>query len=328
MKAKTTQSKKTSSKVSSINPPKGKGLFNLLYFFGIMCLLIVGWTFSNILHFAIEDVYHQPPQYNMFFGMEYATSTSWLLITSLVFLVLSFYSGRLLRKEPALFHAGKRQFFLKVLLVAGCIVAAFYIVHIIYSFFSGKSDVYGLLRILVTLFVLLCGMVYALIEYRCEGFVRRQGYFFFLSFFILLASATGVSITLHNASPAALRVLHQDLKRTEDIKTIAFGVKTYFKSYEKLPASLEELADKGILKKQNLQDPINEPYQYKPIAHQSFEVCAAFQGNDALARRVHRDVHFEKGLQCQRFFIETSKEGHLKLTISTSPSIHINVYDY
>jgi hypothetical protein len=328
MKAKAIKTQKTSSKASSIADPKGKGLFNLLYFFALFCLLILGFTFSNILHFAIEDIYQQPPQFSMFFGSEYAKSTSWLLITSIVFLSLSFYLGYLLRKEPALFYAGKRQFLLKILLVTGSIVASFYIVHIVYSFFSGKSDIYGLLRILVTLFVLSCGMVYALIESRCEMFVRHKGYFVFLSFFIFLASATGVFITLHNASPTALRTLHQDLKRTEDIKTIAFGIKTYFKSYEKLPSTLEELADKGILKKQDLHDPVKEAYQYKAVAPQSFEVCTTFQGNDKLARRLHRDVQFEKGFQCQRFFIEANKEGHLKLTISPSANIHINIYDY
>ena len=79
-------------------------------------------------------------------------------------------------------------------------------------------------------------------------------------------------------SPAQGRLQRLDAGRIEDLKGIMLAMDLYWRRNEQLPASLEELgADPRV--QENTVDPGSaEPYEYRPLDEDTYELCASFDG--------------------------------------------------
>ena len=297
-----------------------------LYIIANLCLFISGLTFSNILHFSIEDHFHQPLESSFFFGREYALSLSWLLMTSLIYIILTFVIKHNQDRYFEIFFTKGRIRTLNVLLCIGYVFTFLYVVNIIYSFFSGHSDSYGLLRIGVTFTLLILGIVYTFFESRYFNISKNKFYLFSITTLLCFMNIWSINLTFKYASPHMLKQYKEDAQKIHNVKTIAIEIKKYYQNFGRLPVALNILNDYGFLSSvSSIQD-----YTYKAVTNQSFDICTTFEKDSEAARRITRhkpfNYHFQKGRQCERFFLKKIKAGGFVLKSDFSPNITIQFY--
>lgn len=307
-----------------------KDMYIFIFAVAQICLFIVGLTFCNIVHFSIEDHFGEPTQSTVFFGEEYAYSMSWMLLTSLTYIALTFVHKRLSRQEPELLLSKSRQALLNTLIIAGSCMTFFYLIHTIYSFFDGTSDEYGLLRVFVTLSVLTMGIGYAWLESRSLNFIQTSAYTLILAIVLIIANIAAVSLTIHYASPKLIRMYKRDVKKIQDVHDIATSVKQYYDNFNRLPDSLKLLDDYGLSRL--LRSKVDSAsYTYSILTPQSFEVCTVFESNSDVAKRLGRNYlpyfkyNFLKGQQCEHFFVARNSEGNVEIKSEFSPNIYIKI---
>jgi hypothetical protein len=93
-----------------------------------------------------------------------------------------------------------------------------------------------------------------------------------VSLVVAAAIVTGVVIL---GSPSEERARRLDSRRVADLEGIRTAVNFYHSSRGQLPASLEELSrEPGV---RISTDPItNEPYRYRALSAETFELCGIF----------------------------------------------------
>ena len=307
-----------------------KDMYVFIFAIAQICLFIVGLTFCNILHFAIEDHFGEPTQSTLFFGEEYAYSMSWMLLTSLTYIALTFVHKRLSRQEPELLLSKSRQTFLNVLIIMGSCMTFFYLIHTVYSFFDGTSDEYGLLRVLVTLSVLTMGIGYAWLESRSLNFIQTSAYTILLSILLVIANIVAVSLTMHYASPKLIRMYKRDVKKIQDVHNIATSVRDFYSNFNRLPDNLKLLDDYGLTSLLRSKADASS-YTYSILTQQSFQVCTAFESNSDMAKRLNRNYlpyfkyNFLKGQQCEHFFVARNSTGNIQMKSEFSQNIYIKI---
>jgi hypothetical protein len=281
----------------------------------IVNLVIMGVTLSNIIHFIIEDVYKQPLVKSIFFGTEYAVSGAWFIITTFVFQGFSIWEWSRFKKNSILIKDTRRLFVLQIALYASSIIAFFYIISIIYGFLSGKTDYYGLIRILVTLVILAIGMIYVSMQMYCSRFIQTRAYIFSINL-TCLASVIGIiSLIMIFASPLLQRKINKDITRANSLIHISKKIQHYFNNYGHLPQTLDNLLMLGLLKNDHLADSEKKPYTYKIITDRSFDLCTHFETDSDMARRISpfSNYDYKQGDQCQRYFMEKNRNGYYDL---------------
>jgi succinate dehydrogenase hydrophobic anchor subunit len=116
-----------------------------------------------MLHFAIEDTLGLMPQHTIF-GYEYGTCMSYMIITQFLFLAIM----HLKRRKTDLFAViaeTERKIYSRVLFIS-ISICAIYSARVLYLYLSGKTDVPILLNILATIFMILIGTLYFLLEQK------------------------------------------------------------------------------------------------------------------------------------------------------------------
>ena len=77
-------------------------------------------------------------------------------------------------------------------------------------------------------------------------------------------------------SPADERLRQSDRRRIEDLQAIGFAQDRYWRQYSEVAPSLDLLAAEGG-PPLSLQDPLTgEPYEYRTLQNDLYEVCARF----------------------------------------------------
>jgi hypothetical protein len=111
-----------------------------------------------------------------------------------------------------------------------------------------------------------------------------------LAAFVALALAAVIAGFLVIGSPARQRQLALDEKRVEHLRQIAGAVDLYWQRHERLPASLDELANEWIAQ---LRDPeTGAPYRYEVAGDERYRLCAVF----ALADEQPAEVPWKRHL--------------------------------
>lgn len=100
----------------------------------------------------------------------------------------------------------------------------------------------------------------------------------FISAFAIVLVIAGVGGGLWIlGSPAQERVNRLDSRRINDLQQIERAVNLHWTRQRRLPASLDELSGEAGVRI-SLRDPVTmEPYAYRPLDEQRFEVCAVFE---------------------------------------------------
>jgi len=308
------------------------GFLTWLCILTLTALFFIGFTFSNILHFYIEDCFGYMLIPSFFFGIEYATSLSWLLILSFTSVILIFAQHRIIKKHPEYITSSGRKRVLMVMAGISLFVTLFYVVRITYIFLTGQSDAYGLLRIAVTLFVIILGSLYTLIELRCADFIRKTAYPILLSLCIAMIAGGGIYYSMPYGSPSLLRSVHKDLDKVRTIKELAYNIKSFYNLFNRLPNSLKEVEDAGLLKREELKEIDSCSYQVitkdsNNSSTQTFKLCTKFETNSKDARRLWVTDYFERGEKCQVFNIKSDTSGYVLSPVQQS-NIKISVNNY
>ncbi len=294
-------------------------------------LLIMGITFCNILHFSIEDKFDLPIVPSTFFGAEYATSGSWFIVITLIFLCLTIWQWYKIRQAPYLLGTVSRKVDSKIMLFLGSAISFAYIIYILYGFLSGHSDFYGLLRILITLMVLTIGMVFVGVEGYFPKILDTKAYLLVVSAISITSIVTVISLVVTFASPTTLRLLQRDIVRAEQVNKLAHNIKRYYEQFKELPKSLDKVTIFGIIKREDLMDPQGQPYTFHPITNRSFDICTTFESDSNKIKRLMPIFNnedpwkYNQGLQCRRYFMEKDKDGEYILKIDFKNYTQINV---
>jgi hypothetical protein len=115
----------------------------------------------------------------------------------------------------------------------------------------------------------------------------------------LVAGAVAGGIVMIG-SPAKERMRQLDLRRVDNLNSIAAAVDLYWTRHKSLPASIDDLSkEPGILIKTS--DPeTGRPYEYRTLEEKKYELCAYFT-NDTVKDLDTSDKNFwshGKGRQC------------------------------
>lgn len=98
-------------------------------------------------------------------------------------------------------------------------------------------------------------------------------------------------------SPAEQRLLRLDERRVEDLRGIGASVNAYWQANDRLPDLLTD-AGRGV---ELYRDPVSEePYEYRVLGPQTYELCAEFARSftPESAERAIRDWPHPAGRHC------------------------------
>jgi len=112
-------------------------------------------------------------------------------------------------------------------------------------------------------------------------------------------------------SPAQSRRERLDAGRVEDLRGIMVEMDSFWIRNERLPASLEELAEDPRVHVNTVDPGSAEPYEYHPLDEGTYELCASFDGESPAPgrRRLANYWSHEAGRQCFELRVDTSRRG-------------------
>lgn len=123
-------------------------------------------------------------------------------------------------------------------------------------------------------------------------------------------ATVGVGIYL-SGSPAAQRLMRFDERRITDLQRIAGEVNEYWRVNKEFPASLDHLDSAGFGSVLAIDPATGEPYEYRPLDEDNYELCAVFQtdssqvGYDSGQSSLNRFWEHGVGRTCFSFEKET-----------------------
>lgn len=314
---------------------KKSKLLNKIFTINLLILFVIGFTLCNILNFYIEDAYNLALLPTFFFGPEYAINLAWMLVLLPPFIIFSFAQYRIIQQHPDAVDSSWRKKILTILSWLSIVMSVHYIVGIVYTFLSGRSDVCGLMRAGINLGLIILGFVYVWTERRCTDFIKKALHPVILSVCIVILGGMGIAYSLPYASPALMQTVRKDLQKISDIKELSENVKSFVDKFKRMPRTIDDLLESGLVEQEfvvNRLKEIQNPYE---IVRQKdnnvavFKICTHFETDRKDARRLETSrkrlgsiivapkltdpMYYEKGLQCFFFTIETQPDGKSNL---------------
>jgi hypothetical protein len=283
--------------------------WKVLELFSLGFALVVGLSFSNIVHFTIEDMFDVPVIGSMFFGDEFARSLSWLLLSGVFYIITSLAARHLHKKQGNIAFPWKKIIYIGALIVL-FLISLSYVVGVIYGYFGAYTDVAGLYRAIVTVCMNLLGMAYIFFELRYQNTLKPLKFIILTSALVGLLSLIGLKLTLSYAPPSDLRMVRKDMKKRELLKTLPSHIKHYYEQQEEIPKKMEDLFQLGILSHTQLHTYQKEGIEYNPKEKNTFDVCATFQTNHQDGRRLKgfEDLEpYSRGAMCLSHTIKKQK---------------------
>jgi hypothetical protein len=323
---------------------------NKFFTINLLILFFIGITLCNILHFYIEDAYNLALVPTFFFGPEYAINLAWMLVLLPPFIILSFAQYRIIQQHPDAVDSSWRKKILTFLSWLSIVMSVPYIVGIVYTFLSGRSDVYGLMRAGINLGLIILGFVYVWTERRCTDFIKKALYPVILNVCIVILGGIGMAYSLPYGSPYLMQTARKDLQKISDIKELSENVKSFVEKFKRLPRTIDDLLESGLVDRElvvNRLKDIQNPYEIvrqKDNNVSVFKICAHFETESKDARRLEKSrkslgsmifipkltdpLHYEKGLQCFFFTIETKPDGKSNLRPSKKQEINMTIQNF
>jgi hypothetical protein len=100
-------------------------------------------------------------------------------------------------------------------------------------------------------------------------------------------------------SPAQERLRRLDERRVDDLRSISAELDFYWTREGTLPSSLEELANEPGVFLELFDPESDQPYEYRVLSDNTYELCAQFSRNTTEERDRYRDYwSHEAGRQC------------------------------
>jgi hypothetical protein len=203
---------------------------------------------------------------------------STLIVVAPIFFVFITLLRKAIARDEIELHTGMRQWvsFIFMFIVFTVIVSD--LVTAMYFVLNGDYSTRFFLKVFTVLTIAGWLLAYTGLElYSKDALVnsalpRRMGAASVLAIIVSM----GVGFTLID-SPLYARAKTFDAQRVSDIQQTQFGIRNYYDKHQKLPASLDELREEGMVGKYTIEDPATEKqYDYRIIDEQSYELCADF----------------------------------------------------
>lgn len=208
-----------------------------------------------------------------------------LLIAYPVFLYLSGFIGRMLKREPDQRGSGVRKWLTYVTLFIAALVILGDLTFLVARLLSGELPPRFLARALVVF--LIAGYVFGhyLSDLRQDEDERRDRPARSPGPWPRVAGAAVVAVLavafFAAGSPRTARFEEIDARRVRELQQVSQAVESYYRERRTLPASLDSLALQPSVYVESIQDPVtHRPYEYRPLSAQTYELCATFDRAD------------------------------------------------
>ena len=199
------------------------------------------------------------------------------IIAPMLFVFAAILRAAIKRNEVEL-HRGVRQWLSYVFLFIVVAVMVSDLVTAVYYVLNGDYSTRFFLKVFTVLAISSWLFSYVWLDIRSEDGLavsvlpRRMG----IASAIVMLLSVGVGFTLID-SPMLARAKAFDNQRAADIQQLQGGVQNYFNKYQRMPESLEELREEGMVRKYALEDPdTGEAYEFRVVDDQKYEICALF----------------------------------------------------
>ena len=111
---------------------------------------------------------------------------------------------------------------------------------------------------------------------------------------IVVAAIVGGLILL--GPPSAERQRRLDQMRVDDLRSLSRAVDLFWGRHQKLPESLEQLSREPTILVKSVDPETAEPYEYRPGAERSYELCAIFAHDLASEQEVRERGFWSHGM--------------------------------
>lgn len=203
---------------------------------------------------------------------------STLFIVAPILFVFGAILREAIRRNEVELHRGVRQWLSYVFLFIVVAVMVSDLITAVYYVLNGDYSTRFFLKVFTVLVISGWLFSYVWLDIRSENGLansalpRRMG---IVSAIVVLASI-GMGFTLID-SPMLARAKAFDNQRASDVQQLQHGIQNFFNKYQKMPKSLEELRESGMVRKHALEDPdTGKPYEFRAIDGQKYEICVVF----------------------------------------------------
>ncbi len=313
------------SSVSVMIKPQSGFTFVSSFLGLVISLFIVVMASSNIMHFGLEDHFHIPTDYSLIFGVGYARSQSWLLISCISAIIFGVIQKKTADNQPNFYQRKSRLVILNTLLVCSFLFGFFYIVAVIYQYFSGKTEPAGMYRILITMGTLILSTLFVFFERKQDEQTSFKKYISLICLFSVFFTGIGTLLTYQYASPKLMQLAREDVKTLLNLSDIINDINTYYKRNGNLPANLSDLnRNKASIEQQG---EYYKKFTYRKTNITNYELCfdlnvASYDARRSLPYPYSPNFKgdYQKGKQCTTYKVSKNKEG-----ISRSELINNNI---
>lgn len=252
---------------------------------GVLITLITSVTaFLNLvfetLNKRFPDVLNASYQYGystyQYDGIRAALAT--LVIFFPVFLIVSYFWRKFTEGEMGHIDEIIKKWVIYIILFLSSVVAVIDLVALVRYFISGEITTRFILKVITVLIVVFLVSAYYIISLKNKNIQKtRTSIIFGIVSIFLVIFAISYSFSIMG-SPAKQRLLRLDDRRVSDLQSIQSQVINYWQQKEKLPESLETLAN-PIFSYSIPLPPLfekGEKYEYNVKSKLTFELCADF----------------------------------------------------
>ncbi len=206
-------------------------------------------------------------------GMRSAVAS--LIIIFPVFVFLSWWNHREIRREPQLKELSiKRWFAFLTLFLAGATILTDLVVFL-NSFLGGEITTRFVLKVLAVLLVSGLVFLYHLFEIKRKP-VRENAYRIFRGLAILIVLVAIAWSFIVIGSPLTARKLRFDEERVSDLNVLQSQILNYWSLKGRIPQSLSEMNDTLTGWSAPVDPETGAPYDYSAKGEREFELCATF----------------------------------------------------
>lgn len=247
-------------------------------FMQLLNLAALYTTVLNVLTllFSYIDVAFRDPLQFIDSSSAIRWSLSLLIIVFPVLLLTAYLMEKDFQKEPEKRNLGIRKWFIYLTLFVSATLIIGDLVALVYNFMNGELTINFCLKILAVAVAAGSVFGYYFFDLRRKTQKISQGVKIFIwtiSTIILLIIIIGFFVA---GSPFKQRLIRFDRQRINDLSSLQWQIKEYWRLKTKLPATLNELRDNisGFIPPTDPQT--KESYGYQATDELSFELCANF----------------------------------------------------
>ncbi len=206
------------------------------------------------------------------------TALSILIIFFPVYLLVSYFWKKYAEKEMGRIDEIIRKWVIYIILFLSSLVVVIDLVALVRYFVSGEITTRFILKVVAVLLTLFLVGAYYIYRLRAPRDTTGRPGMIFGGLGIVLVVATIIWSFAIMGSPGKQRMLRFDDRRVSDLQNIQYQVINYWQQKEKLPTTLEELANplSGWALPVPPQFEKGETYEYRVLAPTTFELCATF----------------------------------------------------